>query len=586
MKGSERIFGKGGQNMNRKKLPIGIEDFEELRREDFYYVDKTGLIKELLENWGKVNLFTRPRRFGKSLNMNMLKYFFEYGCDSSLFDGLEIAGEKKLCEEYMGKFPVISVTLKDVASNQYETARGTLCSIVGCEAMRFPFLKNSPRLSDDEKEQYSQLVKVDTTGRHSFIMTNEVMERSLLTLCHLLRKHYGQKVVLLIDEYDVPLDKARHFGYYDEMVGHLRGLLGQALKSNSSLRFAALTGCLRVAKESIFTGLNNLQVFSITNSQFDEHFGFSDEEVERLLEYYGLEDKYGAVKEWYDGYRFGNADVYCPWDVINYVVYVRANPNAGPKAFWINTSGNDVIHTFLRMAKGGVRREIEELVNGGTVTKKINEELTYRDLYSSIDNLWSLLFTTGYLTQRGKAEANETEGERSIYDLAIPNREIRVIFIEQVMEWIQEEARKDTPRLDALCDAFAKGDVKSAEEQLNAYLRKNISIRDTYARKVQKENFYHGLLLGLLSHREDWYIRSNVESGDGYSDILIEIDEEDIGIVIEIKYAEGSLETACEEALNQIGRLGYEARLREDGMDKILKYGIACKKKSCMLRLL
>ena len=571
--------------MMMKKLPIGIENFEKLRREDFYYVDKTGLIKELLENWGEVNLFTRPRRFGKSLNMNMLQYFFEYGCDGSLFDGLGIAGEKKLCEEYMGKFPVVSITLKDVASNQYETARDLLCAVIGCEAMRFPFLKDSPRLSDEEKEQYAQLVNVDLSGRHSFIMTNGVMESGLRTLCFLLQKHYGQKVVLLIDEYDVPLDKAQQFGYYDEMVSHLRGLLGRALKSNNSLQLAVLTGCLRVTKESIFTGLNNLRVLSITNARFDEHFGFSDEEVRRLLEYYGLEDRYGAVKEWYDGYRFGDADVYCPWDVINYVDYVRANPKAAPKAFWINTSGNDVIRTFLRMAKGGVRREIEELANGKTVTKKINEELTYRNLYGSIDNLWSLLFTTGYLTQRGKQEGDEIEGEKGIYDLAIPNREIREIFIRQVMEWIQEEARKDTPRLDALCDAVARGDAKAVEELLNAYLRKTISIRDTSARKPKKENFYHGILLGLLSHREDWYIRSNVESGDGYSDILIEIEEDEIGIIIEVKYAEGSLEAACEEALGQIGRLDYEAGLREDGMETIFKYGIACKRKNCMVRL-
>ncbi len=563
-----------------KKLPIGIENFEEIRKGGFYYIDKTGLIKELLESWGKVNLFTRPRRFGKSLNMSMLKYFFEYGCDSNLFDGLAIAEETKLRQEYMGQFPVISVSLKDADFTNYEGARGMLCSIIGNEALRFSFLKESDRLSGEEKEQYKQLIKVDISGSQGFIMPDEVLGSSLFTLSQLLRKHYNQKVILLIDEYDVPLDKAQHFGYYDEMVAMIRKLFSRALKSNENLQFAVLTGCLRVAKESIFTGLNNLRVLSITNVQFDEHFGFTDREVRELLEFYGLEENYGAVKEWYDGYRFGGSEVYCPWDVINYIDLLRSDPNAKPKAFWINTSGNEIIRTFLRMAKGRVRREIEELVNGGTVVKKINEELTYRDLYQSIDNLWSVLFTTGYLTSR------RNEGEEE-YCLAIPNLEIRKIFMEQVMEWIQEEARKDASKLDAFCDAFLKGDAETIETQLNHYLQKTISIRDTGGRKGKKENFYHGVLLGLLSHREDWYLASNVESGDGYSDILVEIEEEQTGIVIEVKYVEENrLESGCEEALKQIETKNYEAKLRQDEMTRILKYGIACRKKSCMVRRL
>ncbi|MCI8862736.1 MAG: AAA family ATPase [Lachnospiraceae bacterium] len=562
-----------------KNLPIGIEHFEEMRREDFYYVDKTGMIKELLEDKAKVNLFTRPRRFGKSLNMNMLQYFFEYGCDSSLFEGLSIEKEENLCQEYMGKFPVISITLKGAGSGNFERTRGMLCSIIGNEAMRFPFLKESPQLSDEEKEQYKQLVNVDTSGQQAFIMPDAVLEDSLRTLCRLLRKHYSQKVILLIDEYDVPLDKAQHNGYYDEMLNLIRGMLGQALKTNDSLQFAVLTGCLRVAKESIFTGLNNLRVLSITGVQFDEYFGFTDREVRELLKFYSLENKYDAIKEWYDGYRFGNKDVYCPWDVINYVSLLRADPEASPKAFWINTSGNDVIRTFLRMAKGGVKREIEELINGGTVAKRLNEELTYRDLYSSIDNLWSVLFTTGYLTRRGEMTDETCE-------LAIPNFEIRKIFMEQVMEWFQEEARRDAASLDAFCDAFPKGDVDTIEEQLNAYLWKTIGIRDTGARKGRKENFYHGLLLGLLSHKEDWYIVSNAESGEGYSDILIEIEDERIGIVIEVKYPdENSLEIECQKALEQIEKMSYDAKLYQDGMTTILKYGIAYRKKSCMVRL-
>lgn len=563
-----------------KKLPIGIEYFEEMRRGDFYYIDKTGMIQELLESRAKVSLFTRPRRFGKSLNMNMLKYFFEYGCDGSLFEGLAIGEEKELCRKYMGQFPVISITLKGAGSGEFMTARGMLCSIIGNEALRFSFLEESPKLSAMEKKQYKQLVNVDTSGRQAFIMPNDVLEDSLRTLCRLLSKHYNQKVILLIDEYDVPLDKAQQYGYYDEMLGLIRGILGQALKTNESLQFAVLSGCLRVAKESIFTGLNNMQVMTITDSLFDGYFGFKDGEVKELLEYYGLEEKYDLIKEWYDGYRFGNTDVYCPWDVLNYCVRLRADINALPKAFWINTSGNDIIRTFLRMAKGTVRREIGELIEGGTVVKKIKEELTYRDMYNSIDNLWSVLFTTGYLTRRG--EAAEEDG---VYRLAIPNLEIRKIFIEQVMEWIQEEARKDTPKLDAFCDAFPKGDTETIEALFTAFLKKTISIRDTSVRKEKKENFYHGVLLGLLSHREEWDIRSNAESGDGFSDILIEIEEAETGIIIEVKYPDNSsLESGCAKALKQIEEKDYEAKLRRDGMTVIFKYGIACERKRCMVK--
>ena len=460
------------------------------------------------------------------------------------------------------------------------TARGMLCSIIGNEALRFSFLEESPKLSAMEKKQYKQLVNVDTSGRQAFIMPNDVLEDSLRTLCRLLSKHYNQKVLLLIDEYDVPLDKAQQYGYYDEMLGLIRGILGQALKTNESLQFAVLSGCLRVAKESIFTGLNNMQVITITDSLFDGYFGFKDGEVKELLKYYGLEEKYDLIKEWYDGYRFGNTDVYCPWDVFNYCVRLRADINALPKASWINTSGNDIIRTFLRMAKGTVRREIGELIEGGTVVKKIKEELTYRDMYNSIDNLWSVLFTTGYLTRRG--EAAEEDG---VYRLAIPNLEIRKIFIEQVMEWIQEEARKDTPKLDAFCDAFTKGDTETIEALFTAFLKKTISIRDTSVRKEKKENFYHGVLLGLLSHREEWDIRSNAESGDGFSDILIEIEEAETGIIIEVKYPDNSsLESGCAKALKQIEEKDYEAKLRRDGMTVIFKYGIACERKRCMVK--
>lgn len=563
----------------RTKLPIGIEKFEEIRTEGFYYVDKTGLIRELLDNWGKVNLFTRPRRFGKSLNMSMLRCFFEYGCDSTLFDGLEIAGQREYCQKYMGKFPVILITLKGVDARNYEEAAGMLRSIIGTAALRFQFLADSPRLSNEDKSLYRQLIKIDDSGKQGFSMPPEVLADSLRMLSELLRKHYGQNVILLIDEYDVPLDKAQQAGYYDEMVTLIRSLFGQALKTNDSLYFAVLTGCLRIAKESIFTGLNNMNVFSTTSTQMGEYFGFTDDEVTEMLRYYGLEDNFETVKKWYDGYRFGTAQVYCPWDVINYCRDARFQPEAFPRAYWINTSGNDIIREFIRMATPGTRREIEALVAGETVTHRIRQELTYRELYDNIDNLWSVLFTTGYLAQRGAEDAD-------VYRLAIPNMEIRQIFVEQIQEWFREESRKDTPRLDAFCSAFLRGDADAVETQLNTYLRKTISIRDTAARKTKKENFYHGMLLGLLSHREDWIVTSNTESGDGYSDILVEAEDQGIGIVIEVKYAEeGKLDAACTEALEQISRLDYEDRLRQDGMDTVVRFGIACYKKRCVVRV-
>lgn len=561
------------------KLPIGIEDFEKLRTEGFYYVDKTGLIIELMNSWSEVNLFTRPRRFGKSLNMSMLKYFFSQGCDPKLFDGLAVSEEKELCETYMGKFPVISITLKDVAADHFEDAMARLCAVIGNEALRFHLLPESERLTGQEKEQYAQITKVGKPGQQRFVMTRDVLEGSLQTLSSLLCKHYRQKVILLIDEYDVPLDKAQQYGYYDEMVNLIRGLFGNALKTNQSLFFAVLTGCLRVAKESIFTGLNNFNVMSITNNRFETCFGFSEGEVASMLKYYGLSDKHTLIKKWYDGYRFGNTDVYCPWDVINYVSQLRFDPDARPRAFWINSSGNAILRTLLQKATPRTRQELERLVNGEAVTKRIKEELTYRELYDSLDNIWSVLFTTGYLTKQLETDLNT-------YELVIPNREIRMIFTEQILTWFQEEAKKDSPALDAFCEAFRQGNPAEIERRFAAYLKKTISIRDTAVRKSQKENFYHGILLGLLSHREDWLLLSNAESGDGYSDILIELPEEEIGIVIELKYSESPhLEAACLEALRQIEEKNYAARLTDDGMTSVLKYGIACRRHTCMVKM-
>lgn len=571
---------EGVQNLNNTvKLPIGIEDFEEIRTEGFYYVDKTEMITDLLHNWGKVNLFTRPRRFGKSLNMSMLKYFFSYEGNPALFDGLAVSREKELCEKYMVRFPVISITLKDVESRYYEGALFALHSVIRDEARRFRFLLEEGQLSEEEERDYRSLIETLPMQNLNIPASEGIIRGSLLLLSKIISRHYGQKIVLLIDEYDVPLDKAQQYGYYDQMLSLIRGLFAQALKTNEHLFMAVLTGCLRVAKESIFTGLNNFHVMSIANVLFDEHFGFSDAEVQAMLKYYGLESHYGQIKEWYDGYRFGDADVYCPWDVINYVSQLRSEPDADPEAFWINSSGNAIIRTLLQKADAQTMTELDQLVNGLSVTKEICEELTYRELYDSIDNLWSILYTTGYLTKREKVKPNT-------YELVIPNQEIRGIFTEQILSWFQEEARKDAPTLDAFCEAFRIGDAPAIERMFTAYLKKTINIQDTAVRKEKKENFYHGILLGLLSSQRDQILKSSAQSGEGYSDILVKIPSLSMGIVIELKYSESrNLEAACEKALQQIEEKHYDEKFLDDDITKILKYGIACRRRSCMVRM-
>ena len=562
----------------KRKLPVGVEDFEKIRREGFYYVDKTTMIRDLLRKWGEVNLFTRPRRFGKSLNMSMLKAFFEIGCDKTLFDGLAISGEQDLCEKYMGKFPVISVSLKGVNGADYETARALLCSVIGNEAARFRFLLETDRISELEKELYRQLLVTDPNRQGMYAMPDAVLMGSLKTLSMLLKEYYKTEVIILIDEYDVPLAKASERGYYESMALLIRNLFEQALKTNDSLYFAVMTGCLRVAKESIFTGLNNLKLLSVTNVRFDEYFGFTDEEVRELLRYYGREDRYEAMREWYDGYRFGNVEVYCPWDVISYCDDLTDDPEAEPRDYWSNTSSNDVIRHFIEKVDHGLTRsEIEALVSGEILTKEIHEDLTYNRLYDSVDHIWSVLFATGYLTQCGKAE-----GKR--YRLAIPNREIRNIFTEQIMTMFKEAVAKDGESLDAFCAALQKGDAREAERLFTAYLGKTISIRDTSVRKASKENFYHGILLGILGFKSGWYVRSNEESGEGWSDILVRLENEDTGMIIEIKYAEeGRYAAACEQALRQIEEKDYTAKLKEEGCSLILKYAVACFRKKCRI---
>ena len=554
--------------MERKKLPVGIENFEEIRREGFYYIDKTGLIRDLLNSWGKVNLFTRPRRFGKTLNMSMLKCFLEVGADKSLFDGLAITKETALCEAYMGKFPVVFLSLKGVDGLTFEDAYGMLRLLIRSEVSRMRVLLESERIAGDDKKPLERILKEQDT--------KDDILNSLKTLSFLLYQHYGQKTVLLIDEYDVPLDKAFHHGYYREMVALIRGLFGQALKTNDFLQFAVLTGCLRIAKESIFTGLNNFDVNSIVDARYDEHFGFTGEEVMQLLSDYGLEDHAAEMKAWYDGYRFGYADVYCPWDVINHAKKLLADPKARPQAFWINTSGNDMVKRFVDKADKSTQQEIERLIDGEAVTKAVQLELTYDEVDRTIDNLWSVLFTTGYLTYTGVTEDGQ-------YKLVIPNREVREVFVRQIQEWFKENVISDAKPMRALHQAFQAGDAEGVAAGLTAVMGRMISVLDTKARDEQKENFYHGLLLGLLRSEPDWLIMSNVESGEGFSDILVEPEDPDAGMVIEVKYAPTfqALDEACAKALEQIKARRYDERLRNDGRENILAYGIAFCKKRC-----
>ena len=562
----------------KKKLPIGIENFGEFSSEDFYYVDKTLFIKELLQNWGKVNLFTRPRRFGKSLNMSMLKCFFEIGNDPALFEGLKISQEKELCEKYMGKFPVISISLKSVDGRNFESASIALRTLIGNEARRFDILRNSTNLSNDEKNTYAQLTESGSEQGGFYAMTEGMAAASLQTLSRLLKKHYGQKVILLIDEYDVPLDKAFQAGYYDEMVSLIRNLLGNALKTNDSLYFAVLTGCLRISKESIFTGLNNLKVHTISDVRYDKYFGFSNGDVDEMLEFYGLSSYKDVIRDWYDGYRFGDTDVYCPWDVINYCDELLADPSAPPKNYWANTSGNDLIRRMLKNANLTTKSQIEELLNGGKVTKRMKQELTYREIDDSVENVWSVLYATGYLTGM-----HVDQEDADIFRLWIPNGEIRKLFYELVQDWFREATRSDTSRISRFCAAFLAGDTDTIQEMLGDYLWDSISVRDTAVRRNMKENFYHGMLLGLLQNRDSWQVKSNAETGEGYSDISIQTPER-VGIVIELKYADdGNLEKACREALEQIEEKKYAQGLKRRSMKKIIKYGIAFYEKECMV---
>lgn len=555
------------------KLPVGIENFEEIRRKGFYYVDKTKLIEQLLQQWGKVNLFTRPRRFGKTLNMSMLRYFFEIGTDETLFDGLQISENQALCREYMGKFPVIFVSLKDVEGLTFAEARYRLAEIIAREAGRFRFLLESERLTADEKEHYGAII---ARAQGQYTMGELLLPSALQTLSELLCKHYGQKTIILMDEYDVPLDKAFQHGYYREMVALIRSVLGLALKSNDFLQFAVLTGCLRISKESIFTGLNNFKVLSITDARFDEQFGFTEGEVYTLLKAYHLEAHMAEIKRWYDGYRFGDADIYCPWDVMNHVDKLMEDPHAEPESYWINSSGNDLVKRFIAKADKTTRDEIEHLLAGEAIEKNVRLELTYDEIDNTIDNLWSVLFTTGYLTQAGRPE-------RSVYSLKIPNEEVREVFRYQIHEWFEAALQNDTQELQAFWKAFSEGNAPEVERRLTQMLGRTISVFDPKGAETEKEKFYHAFLAGLLAGNGAWGVLSNKETGMGFADLMVETDDADIGFVIELKSVEkvSDLEVACGRALAQIHDREYWAYLRNEGRTAILAYGISFYKKRC-----
>lgn len=555
------------------KLPVGIDNFEKIRRNGFYYVDKTSLIEQLFSNWGEVNLFTRPRRFGKTLNMSMLKYFFEIGTDRSLFDGLHICANEKICSEHMGKYPVIFLSLKNAEGLNFDTAKYQMVELIAREAERFPFLAEDANLSDRDRDKYNALTAF-ADGRYQ--MSDDVLYGSLQTLSELLYKHFNQKTVILIDEYDVPLDKAFQHGYYREMVALIRAMFGRALKTNEALAFAVLTGCLRVSKESIFTGLNNFKILSITDSRFDEQFGFTDKEVQKLLADYHLEARFSETKEWYDGYRFGNVDVYCPWDVINHIDRIKDDPNARPEAYWINTSGNDLVKRFVDKANRTTRNEIEQLIAGNAIEKMLRLDLTYDEIDNSIENLWSVLFTTGYLTQTGMTEDGA-------YRLVIPNREIREVFKLQIQEWFKKSIFSNTEQLTAFWKAFEEGNMDGVEMYLNRIMSNSISVFDIKTGEEIKEISYHNLLVGILTGNADWLVKSNVEAGEGFADIIVETEDPNAGIVVELKYTKDydEMEQACRAALDQINDRRYQEYLLNDGRKDITLYGIAFCKKRC-----
>ena len=534
------------------------------------------MIKTLLQGeMDQVTLITRPRRFGKTMAMNMLNSFLDIRKDSRhLFKGLEIFDEVEICEKWMNQYPTLFLSFKDVDGTTFENAFNFLKFIISEACKQHVYLLDSDEIDEGDKLVFQKLKTCSASMME--------IQSCILRITNMLKSYYKKPVILLIDEYDVPLDKAFQNGYYKEMVSLIRGLFGQALKTNEFLQFAVLTGCLRVSKESIFTGLNNFEINSIVDIAHDEQFGFTDDEVRKLLLDYDRSERYPDVKEWYDGYHFGNTDIYCPWDVINFAKKLVWDPSARPSAFWINSSGNDMVKRFVDKADQTTRDEIEKLVAGGFVEKQLRLDLTYDEIDNTIDNLWSVLFTTGYLTKAG--EVRLPDSGSYAYKLVIPNKEVREVFVLQIQEWFKAVVAKDDDTMKLLSRAILDKDEKQIARQLNIVMSRMISILDTKASDDMKENFYHGLLIGLLrGSNPGWLIKSNRESGDGFSDILIKPEDPDAGIVIEVKYAKEmiSLDAACEAAMAQIKEKRYDEALRDEGRCDILAYGIAFCRKRC-----
>ncbi len=547
-----------------KKLPIGIDSFSKLREHDFYYVDKTGMIIELLQNWGEVNLFTRPRRFGKSLNMSMLKSFFEIGADKSLFDGLAISREKELCEKHMGKYPVLTFSLKQVQGLTYQDAEARMWSEISYEADRYRFLKDSCKLDAVDKELLI-----------SFRKKQGDLAGAIKELSRILYMHYAQKVVILIDEYDVPLQKAEQDGFYPEMVKLISGIFGASMKTNPYMEFAVVTGCLRVSKESIFTGFNNPKMHTIMDERYDEWFGFTDEEVKEMLRFYGKEEFYDLTKQWYDGYLFGKTYVYCPWDVINWCDKLVNTTKVVPENFWANSSGNEMIRRFADKADSVTKAELEQLLAGKTVWKKVNMELTYNELDSSVENLWSVLFTTGYLTYTGRS----IDGK---YELTIPNQEIQNLFRDIIDKWFKETIIGNRERIKVFFDALDTADADKLERCICAYLGRSISFLDG-GKQSEKESFYHGMMLGMLQMRDDWAVLSNREAGEGRADIITYSEWGEKALLFEFKYVKeyDDMLDAARLALEQIRDKNYDSFYAVSAAEKVTHIGIAFCKKRC-----
>ena len=563
---------------SKKPLPIGTDIFEKLINNNSYYVDKTGLIEYLKDKKGDVNLFTRPRRFGKTLNMTMMYEFFRIGGNPELFKNLKISQNKTLCEEWQNKFPTIFITLKGVEGNNFEQARRKLMELIYETASLFKFLYESNKLDTEDKEKYRQLLNIEKYEKEKQI---ELITSSYKILSNLLYKHYGKKTIFLIDEYDVPLDKAENNGYFKEMISLIRGMFNNAFKTNPYLEMAILTGCLRISKESIFTGMNNFKVFSISDEQASEFFGFTEKEVKEMFDYYNVSSRFDDAKKWYDGYVFGKQEVYCPWDAILFCDSLRTDINVFPRTYWANTSGNSILKRFLKEAKDSTKQELEELVAGGIVSKKIKQELTYQDLYKTIDNIWSVLYCTGYLTSAGRTSDAD-------FQLRIPNKEIKIIYEQQIMQWLNETFLSQKEVVQNLYDGFYDGDAEKVEKAFGQFLFKSISVRDSMAKKDYKENFYHGLLLGLLTqNNKNLIVESNVESGYGYPDLIMYTPDYSLGIIIELKYAESpkKFKEALDEGMKQIEKNRYIKIFDDEDAYVVRKFVIACYKKRCKVEV-